>query len=114
MITPTFWNGEPCEARLVTVIVGRAPAVSWWCAELVGTERKAVEVIYDGKTFYLDDDVWTEDMEPATTREHRLTFGMPFDSREPGHAWEKVTTGLGSPRWPHSSLPVKEGSVKPR
>src|SRR5205823_6421862 len=42
----TFWNGEPAPARIVRVIVGPSPVKTWWCAQLAGTERKAVEVNY--------------------------------------------------------------------
>lgn len=78
-MTSTFWNWEPAEARRVTVRVGKAPFATWWCAELEGTERAAVEVKYGGHTFYLDD--------------------------EDGSGWAKVTTGEGSPRARHRSLP---------
>jgi len=77
----TFWNGEPCTARKVIVIVGDAPLPTWWCAGLAGQQRKAVEVIYaDQPPFYLDND--------------------------DGRGWDKVTVGRGSPHYPHSSLPV--------
>jgi hypothetical protein len=79
---PTNWNGEPAEARRVSVVVaddGRFPA--YWARELVGTVRAAVEVTYDGRTFYLDD--------------------------EDGSGWAKVTVGQGSPRWGHRSLEVE-------
>lgn len=76
-----YWNGEPCEVRLVRVIVGPSPKPTWWCADLVGTERKAVEVTYGGQTFYLDN--------------------------EDGEGLMKVTTGRGSPAYGHSSLPVE-------
>jgi hypothetical protein len=77
----TYWNGEPTPARIVRVIVGKSPVEMWWCAKLAGTEREAVEVNYHGKKFYLDN--------------------------ESGTGWNKVTHGLGSPQWGHSSLPVE-------
>lgn len=77
----TFWNGEPTPARIVRVIVGPSPFPTWWCAELAGTEREAVEVDYHGDKFYLDN--------------------------EDGSGWRKVTLGRGSPTWGHSSLPVE-------
>lgn len=86
--THTFWNGEPCEARKVLVTVADDPAFpAYWARSLVGTERAAVEVTYGGATMYLDD---------AT-----------------GEGWNKVTVFKGSPRFPHSSLTVEPGSVRP-
>jgi len=77
----TFWNGEPCEARKVNVVVGASPRPTWWCASLEGQTRAAVEVIYAGQApFYLDN--------------------------EDGSGWRKVTDGRGSPHWAHASLPV--------
>lgn len=76
----TYWNGEPTPARVVRVIVGRSPVKTWWCADLEGTEREAVEVSYYGEKLYLDN--------------------------ENGSGWNKVTHGHGSPQWGHSSLPV--------
>jgi hypothetical protein len=79
--TPTYWNGEPTLARIARVIVGKSPVETWWCANLAGTEREAVEVDYHGDKFYLDN--------------------------EDGSGWRKVTFGRGSPQWGHSSLPVE-------
>ena len=77
----TFWNYEPTPARIVRVIVGPPPVKTWWCADLEGTEREAVEVSYPGgEPFYLDN--------------------------ENGQGWAKVTKGRGGPDWGHSSLPV--------
>lgn len=76
-----WWNGEPAEVRRVRVIVGDAMAPTWWCAELVGTERAAVEVRYGAQLFYLDD--------------------------EDGSGWAKVTEGHGSPRLHHRNVPVE-------
>ena len=78
-IPPTFWNGEPCEARRVVVIVGKSLRPTWWCAPFEGQRRAAVRVTYNGGTFYLDD--------------------------ETGSGWHKVTSGRGSPWVGHSSLP---------
>jgi hypothetical protein len=78
-MTPTYWNGELTPARRVRVRVGTSPVVTWWCANLEGTVRKAVEVRYGGRTFYLDD--------------------------EDGSGWHKVTAGYGSPNVGHSGLP---------
>jgi len=90
---PTFWNGEPCEARKVTGVVvddGRFP--QYWARLFVGTERRATEVTYGGNTFYLDDEDWQG------------------SGDEPG--WRKVTAGRGSPQYMHRSLQLE--GVTPR
>lgn len=74
-----YWNGEPAMARRVIVRVGKALQPTWWCADLEGTLRRAVEVTYEGQTFFLDD--------------------------EDRKGWMKVTFGYGSPEVGHSSLP---------
>lgn len=71
---------EPCEARKVRVVVEDAPEfASYWARPYIGEERDAVEVTYDGRTFYLDDEL--------------------------GQGWAKVTSG-GSPRTGHKNLAV--------
>lgn len=75
----TYWNGQETPARRVRVIVGRSERPTWWCADLEGTERAAVEVTYDGRRFFLDD--------------------------ANGIGWRKVTEGRGGPRWGHWGLP---------
>lgn len=80
MTERTYWNGEPCQARRVLVVVadfGRFETP--WFRQYVGQERAAVEVTYAGATFYIDD--------------------------EEGDGWAKVTSG-GSPRAGHRSLDV--------
>lgn len=81
----TWWNGEPAQACRVRVVVGPAPVRTWWCADLVGQERAAVEVLYGSERFYLDD--------------------------EDGTGWAKVTEGHGSPSWPHRGLPSRSTPV---
>ncbi len=73
------WNGEMAYGRKVYVRVGKAFRPTWWCADMEGTRRKAVEVVYEDRTFYLDN--------------------------EDGSGWSKVTVGLGSPQFGHLSLP---------
>lgn len=76
----TEWNYEPCTALRCIVIVGdtgRFP--SYWARQYVGNERFAVEIKYNGSTFYIDD--------------------------EDGSGWDKVTNG-GGPDMPHKSLDV--------
>lgn len=80
MSEQTYWYYQPTQARIVRVIVGPSPRPTWWCADLEGTEREAVEVIGHGEKFYLDN--------------------------EDGSGWRKVTEGRGGPDWGHSSLPV--------
>jgi hypothetical protein len=79
----TRWNGEPCEAKRVRVIVADAPdCPNYWAREFVGQERNAVEVRYFDTPFYLDD--------------------------ENGSGWAKVTLGGGGPEWGHKGLEVAE------
>ena len=73
------WNGEECAGRRVIVRVGHCVTRTWWCADLEGAERKAVEVVYGNQRFFLDN--------------------------EDGEGWGKVTWGLGSPGVGHKSLP---------
>lgn len=74
-----FWNGEPATFRRVVVRVGKSLRPTWWCATLEGKTRKAVEVSYGDKNFFLDD--------------------------ENGSGTAKVTIGRGSPQVYHASLP---------
>jgi hypothetical protein len=60
------------------VRVGDPPRPTWWFASLVGTERPAVEIAYEGEKFLIDD--------------------------ENGAGWRKVTSGRGSPHLGHKSL----------
>jgi hypothetical protein len=112
----TFWNGEPCEARKVTLIVADNEAFrSYWARPLVGTRRNAVEVTYAGSTFYLDDEPFGAE-ESAVEIEFRPGVTQTF-VRAPGSygwAWDKVTTGRGSPVYGHRDLTPVEGSVEPR
>jgi hypothetical protein len=78
-MTDTFWNGEPCEARIVKVIVGKPLRPSWWCADLEGKQRTAIQIAQQGQTFFID--------------------------HEDGTGWRKITEGRGMPNYPHSSLP---------
>jgi hypothetical protein len=60
LIEGAKWNGEPCEAYRVVVVVGRSERPTWWCADLEGTQRKAVEIVAAQgapcEPFYLDDE----------------------------------------------------------
>ncbi len=75
----TYWNGEPAIAQQVRVKVAVADDPHWWCAPFAGTVRDAVRVEYGHQVFFIDD--------------------------EDGSGWAKVTTGHGSPRIGHRSLP---------
>jgi hypothetical protein len=79
MVEDTYWNGERTPCRRVLVTVGKAPALTWWCAPYEGMIRQAVEVTYNGQIFFLDN--------------------------EDNSGWNKVTNRQGSPRASHRSLP---------
>lgn len=99
-MSETFWNGEPTLARRVSIVCADAtefPAYWGRSAGIIGTRRNAVEVTYNGETFYLDDEA-----DP----------GEP-ESR-PGSGWGKVTLGHGSPRYGHRELRPVVGTVKAR
>ena len=85
-MTATYWNGEPCKATIVRVIVGPAMKPTYWYAGLEGTKREAVKVEYYDQTFYIDN--------------------------EGGKGWWKVTKGRGSPSYGHSSLPDASKEVQ--
>lgn len=85
MTALTYWNLQRMPCERVRVIVGEAEA-GWWCAKFKGTERAAVKVTVDGRTFYIDD--------------------------ESGKGWLKVTVGRGSPNVGHLSLPNSSIEVK--
>lgn len=77
----TYWNFEPCEARIVRIVVGNSGRFEKpWFEPYLGTIREAVEVKYYRQTFYIDNE-----------------FGV---------GWRKVTEGRGSPNYPHSSIDV--------
>jgi hypothetical protein len=74
IIENAFWNGEPCFAKAVKVIVGKSPRETWWCAALAGKEHSAIEISQGAERFYINDDAdgreknhyrfWTAAMEP--------------------------------------------------
>lgn len=76
----TYWNGQPCKATKVRVVVGKAEKPTYWYAKLEGTVRNAVKIQYENTHFYIDN--------------------------ENGDGWIKVTRGLGSPQYGHGSLSV--------
>ncbi|WP_374029800.1 hypothetical protein [Bdellovibrio bacteriovorus] len=88
----TFWNGEPCKATKVKVVVGKSPRPTWWCAHLEGKIMDAIRIEYpvDNKT-----------SEPGIDCQ-------PFYLCDDAESWKKITVGMGSPYCSHKSLPVKE------
>ena len=81
-----WWNGRRCNARIVRVIVGHSDYPTWWCAQLEGQEREAVEI-------------WAADQAGP----------QPFYiDNEDGIGWRKVTELKGHPMTFHRSLPVKQ------
>lgn len=101
MSEQTWWNGEPCEARVVRVIVADAEFPNYWARELVGQEREAVEVRYGGEVFFLDNEAWpARDVDVSGQTIH-------FAAREAGDGWRKVTVGRGSPGLGHANLAVE-------
>jgi hypothetical protein len=92
---PTFWEGEPCQARRVSIVVANDPRfVGYWASELIGERRDAVEVTTAaGETFYLDDERYKD---------------------APASGWETVTVGRGMPTYGHRELAAEPGSVEER
>lgn len=108
----TYWNGEACLARRVTLVVGPDEFPESWAKSFEGQRRDAVEVVYNGTTFYLDDDEYerTDEM-----MRHYESLKMEADRRVPaGGGWRKVTEGRGSPVWGHRDLTPVEGTVEAR
>ena len=81
-MSKTQWNGEPCKARRVLIVVGAAAKSTYWYASIVGKTIRAVEVAYNGEVFYLAD--------------------------EDGNGWHKVAIEGGGPHWGHKSVPCAE------
>lgn len=118
MSVQTYWNGEPCEAWKVWLVVPEwaegDPELAWW-RDLAGERRPAVEVVYNGETFYLDDGEHTASEEAQ--RRFRERFGDKRGmllGRVAGMGWAKVTDGRGSPAYAHANLPAVPGSVEAR
>lgn len=113
----TYWNGEPCEARKVTLVVADVPdAQHFWGRPFVGSRRDAVEVSYGGETFYLDDQAVDEEELPADYCEFMALYIPGWEPRAfpAGRGWRKVTQGHGSPHIGHHSVEPEPGSVLPR
>ena len=88
MMTATFWNGEPANcAPGWGVVSSDLPATGDWPARAKGQRIRVVRVFYGSEHFDLDDD--------------------------DGRAWEKVTTGHGSPRYGHRNVTLERHSLDP-
>ena len=133
MAERTWWNGEPAVARRVVVIVADVEFPRYWARPFVGQERDAVEVVYEGQTFYLDDEGYEQPQEEydrlvqaaeslSSSTSGRITVeqacaklgikpqaedGSHLKVGYPGHGWNKVTVGQGSPQYGHSSLVIE-------
>lgn len=110
----TYWNGERAKARKVTVTVADDPGFPmYWARPLVGQRRDAVEVTYNGRKFYIDDE-----REPEPTAEAlalRTSYGIdPEFRREEGHGWKKVTSELDGSKLPSANLAVVADSIEAR
>ena len=79
------WNYEPCEADKGTVVVGKSPRSTWWCASIEGHRVKCVRVTYGEEEFFIDD--------------------------EDGSGSKKVFELGGGPDSKHSSIPVDDSST---
>lgn len=100
----TYWQGEPCEARRVRVVVADNPEVPrYWARPYVGQIRDAVEVTYLRQTFYLDDEGYFAEA-PSRQGGHGRREGQIGYA---GWGWHKVTTGRGSPSYGHASLTIE-------
>ena len=99
----TCWNGEPCEARIVRVIVADNDRLAYWARPYLGQEREAVEVRYAGTVFYLDNEAHTPQ---GLELEVLKRYGVPSDPSPAGEGWRKVTEHRGGPGAPHRSLEV--------
>ncbi len=79
MIGKAYWNGEECTAAKVMLkVLDDATFPNYWAREMVGEIIDAVQVTYNGQTFYIDN--------------------------RGGDGWRKVTEGDGSPRYGHKTL----------
>jgi hypothetical protein len=87
----TWWNGRPCKARIVRVVVAKAEKPSMWYAPFAGQEREAVEISDADQSghqpFYLDNEA--------------------YDDEIAGLGWAKVTIGRGGPDWGHRNLTIE-------
>jgi hypothetical protein len=76
------WNGEPCKAQIGTVVIGKSPMPTWWCATREGERIACVRVEYRRDVFFL--------------------------ANEDGRGARKVFEQGGSWEIGHSSIPVDD------
>lgn len=109
----TFWNGEPCDARKVWVVVAEwdeveDPPDAWW-RSFSGQRRAAVEVrrLDTFEVFYLDDEGYDRAQVYSDEIAAKLTaLGFPPGPVPPGTGWRKVTEGRGMPSFGSSDVKV--------
>lgn len=77
-----MWNGQDCQATSGSVVVGKSPKSTWWCAELEGERVPCVRVKYGDRTFYI--------------------------SNENYQGFDKVFNHHGALNVPHASIPVDD------
>lgn len=83
-----FWNGLPTEIERGTAVVAEIPeSPLYWArtAGLVGTRIPVVRVVLDGVNY---------------------GGGTAYLDNRDGDAYEKVTTGQGSPRFGHRTVAI--------
>jgi hypothetical protein len=120
------WRGFPVKARRVLVSVGPADLPNSWVNGLEGTERRAVEVTYEGRIFFLDDDegegtpihpAYLGDHAARLTalEEHYVDLQSHYDQKSEeggypsivrshhgaGSGWRHLTLGRGALTGPH-------------
>jgi hypothetical protein len=106
-VSVTYWNGEPTPCTRVVVLVADAPEIPlYWARDLVGHERNAVRIDYAGQRFYIDDEAIDDGVDRVTEIKLRdgVTRTLTTPAGRDGWGWQKVTTGRGSPNYPHRSL----------
>lgn len=87
----TFWNGNPCRARYLTVVVANDPTFSkYWAKSYIGQVRKAIEI-----TIIKRGILGTSKLE---------TFII---DNEDGSGYKKITKGRGSWKYSYGVLAVK-------
>jgi len=87
----TFWDGNPCRARYLTVVVANDPTLpDYWAKSYIGTVRKAIEISIIKRGF-----LGSNKLE---------TFII---DNERGNGYFKITKGMGSWKYAYGVLAVK-------
>lgn len=50
------FESKPCEVKKVKVCVGKAAGPNWWCKDLEGTVRNAVQLEINSEIFFFDNE----------------------------------------------------------